>query len=150
MDLCKQAFFKGDYKTKYCFGFLKYGVILLTSSYIHKFSCCFSLSFVACGSRTNIRVVGKNTVLKNYTHKNTANGCRKTQPSLCNWKGFLAAAVTVLLNIQDILYLKVVDDAFLVIYPPVINVATGSGKGFIYHSGNRTSVCASEITISSN
>lgn len=79
-------------------------------------------------------------MLKNYTHKITANGCRKTQPSLSNWKEFLAAAVTVSLNIQDILCLKVVDDAFLVIYPRVINVATGSGKGFIYHSGNRTIV----------
>lgn len=96
------------------------------------------------------RSVGKNTVLKNYTHKNIANGCRKTQQSLSNWKEFLAAAITVLLNIQDVLYLKVVDDAFLVIYSSVINVATGSGKGFIYLSGNRTSVCASEIAISSN
>lgn len=56
-------------------------------------------------------------MLKILHVKNTAKGWRKSQPSLSNWKRFLAASVTVLLNIQDILCLKIVDDAFLPIYP---------------------------------
>lgn len=95
MDLYKQVFFKGDCTKKICFGFLYYfknTVLFCGLKVVFARSTVF---FYLCGMWVMDKSgFGERILCLKLYMKNTAKGWRKPQPSLRNWKTFLAVSVS--------------------------------------------------------
>lgn len=96
MDLYKQVFFKGDCTKKICFGFLYYfknTVLFCGLKVVFARSTVFF--FYLCGMWVMDKSgFGERILCLKLYMKNTAKGWRKPQPSLRNWKIFLAVSVS--------------------------------------------------------